>query len=59
MCLKKAVGKLNLASGSVYSFYEIAKKSIELTNSKIKIKTTKKKKVLCRITVIDHLIYHF
>ncbi len=41
--LKKAVGKLNLASGSVYSFYEIAKKSIELTNSKIKIKTTKRK----------------
>ena len=43
MCLKKAVSKLNLASGSVYSFYEIAKKSIELTNSKIKIKTTKRK----------------
>ncbi len=41
--LKKAVGALNLASGSVYSFYDIAKKSIELANPKIKIKTTKRK----------------
>lgn len=41
--LKKAVGVLNLASGSVYSFYDIAKESIKLTNSKIKIKTTKRK----------------
>jgi UDP-glucose 4-epimerase len=40
---RKASGTLNLASGNVYSFYEIAKKIIKITNSSSNIKFTKRK----------------
>ena len=39
---KKAIGKLNLASGKVVSFYNIAKEIKKITGSKIKIKFTKR-----------------
>ena len=35
--LRKSIGKLNIVSGSVVSFSEIASKIIDITNSKSKI----------------------
>ena len=40
--LKKATGKLNLASGKVLSFYNIAKEIKKITMSRVKIKFTKR-----------------